>query len=55
MLGGVAARVAAQAAADELFATETLQDLVTGSGFEFRDAGLYELKGLGKRRLVAAL
>lgn len=51
----VAARVAAQAEADELLTTETVQDLVAGSGFEFRDAGLHELKGLGKRRLVAAL
>jgi pimeloyl-ACP methyl ester carboxylesterase len=51
----VAARVAGRAGADELLATETVQDLVAGSGFEFRDAGLHELKGLGRRRLVAAL
>jgi class 3 adenylate cyclase len=51
----VAARVAAQADGDQLLATETVQDLVTGSGFKFRDAGLHELKGLGKRRLVEAL
>lgn len=50
----VAARVAAKAEADQLLATETVQDLVAGSGFEFGDAGLRELKGLGKRRLVAA-
>ena len=42
----------------EVLRTELLelgQDLVTGSGFEFRDAGRRELKGLGERRLVAAL
>jgi class 3 adenylate cyclase len=49
----VAARVAAQAGAGELFTTETVQDLVAGSGFSFRDAGTYELKGLGSRRLLA--
>jgi pimeloyl-ACP methyl ester carboxylesterase len=51
----VAARVAAQAEADELLTTETVQDLVAGAGLEVRDAGLHELKGLGERRLVAAL
>jgi class 3 adenylate cyclase len=49
----VAARVAAQAGAGELFTTETVQDLVAGSGFSFRDAGTFELKGLGARRLLA--
>jgi len=46
-------RVAAQAGAGELFTTETVQDLVAGSGFTFRDAGAPELKGLGPRRLLA--
>jgi class 3 adenylate cyclase len=49
----VAARVAAQAGAGELLTTETVQDLVAGSGFTFRDAGAPELKGLGPRRLLA--
>jgi class 3 adenylate cyclase len=50
----VAARVAAQASSGELFTTETVQDLVAGSGFSFRDAGTFELKGLGSRRLLTA-
>jgi class 3 adenylate cyclase len=49
----VAARVAARAGAGELLTTETVQDLVAGSGFSFRDAGTAELKGLGPRRLLA--
>ncbi|MFQ5417813.1 MAG: adenylate/guanylate cyclase domain-containing protein [Myxococcota bacterium] len=49
----LAARVAEQAGANELLATETVRDLVDGSEFAFRDAGLFELKGLGERRLVA--
>jgi len=49
----VAARVAAQARPDELLTTETVQDLVAGSSFTFRDAGAPELKGLGARRLLA--
>jgi pimeloyl-ACP methyl ester carboxylesterase len=51
----VAARVAAKAGAGELLTTETVQDLVAGSGFAFRDAGVAELKGLGSRRLLAVL
>jgi pimeloyl-ACP methyl ester carboxylesterase len=49
----VAARVAAHASAGELLTTETVSDLVAGSGFSFRDAGSPELKGLGPRRLLA--
>jgi pimeloyl-ACP methyl ester carboxylesterase len=49
----VAARVAAHARPDELLTTETVQDLVAGSSFTFRDAGAPELKGLGPRRLLA--
>jgi pimeloyl-ACP methyl ester carboxylesterase len=49
----VAARVAARAGPGELFTTETVQDLVAGSGFSFRDAGTPDLKGLGPRHLLA--
>jgi pimeloyl-ACP methyl ester carboxylesterase len=49
----VAARVTAQAGPGELLTTETVQDLVAGSGFSFRDAGAAELKGVGPRRLLA--
>jgi class 3 adenylate cyclase len=49
----VASRVAGHAGAGEVFTTETVQDLVTGGGFSFRDAGVFELKGLGSRRLLA--
>ena len=51
----LAARVGQQAGADDLFATETVQDLVAGAEFEFREAGVFELKGIGKRRLVAVV
>ena len=40
--------------ADELLAIETVQGLVSGSALEFREAGCFELEGLGKRRLLAA-
>ena len=49
----VAARVAACAGPGELLTTETVQDLVAGSGFAFRDAGSPELKGVGRRHLLA--
>jgi len=49
----VSARVASHAGPGELFTTETVQDLVAGAGFAFRDAGTFELKGLGSRRLLS--
>jgi pimeloyl-ACP methyl ester carboxylesterase len=49
----VAARVAAHAGPNELFTTETVSDLVAGADFAFRDAGVFELKGLGSRRLLS--
>jgi class 3 adenylate cyclase len=42
----LAARVCALAAADEILATATVRELVTGSGLEFEERGLHELKGL---------
>jgi len=48
----IAARVAAQAAADEVLATELVQGLVEGSDLEFTPRGEVDLKGVGARRLV---
>jgi pimeloyl-ACP methyl ester carboxylesterase len=50
------ARVAAEAGAGEVLVSSTVRDLVAGSGIEFEDRGLHELKGLDEpRRLFAAL
>jgi class 3 adenylate cyclase/pimeloyl-ACP methyl ester carboxylesterase len=48
----VAARVSGLAKAGEVFVTATTRDLVAGSGLEFADRGLHELKGLGEARHV---
>lgn len=48
----IAARVAAQAAADEVLATELVQGLVEGSDVVFHPYGEFVLKGAGTRRLV---
>jgi class 3 adenylate cyclase len=49
------ARVAAAAAAGEVLVSSTVKDLVAGSGIEFTDRGLHELKGIpGEWRLYAA-
>jgi pimeloyl-ACP methyl ester carboxylesterase len=47
------ARVAAEAAAGEVLVSTTVRDLVAGSGLEFEDRGLAELKGVGAWRLFA--
>ncbi len=57
-LAGIAvhtgARVAAQASAGEVLVSQTVRDLVAGSGIEFDDRGLHSLKGLAEpRRLFA--
>src|SRR6266511_3279540 len=57
-VGGIAvhigARVAAQAEAGEVLVSSTVKDLVAGSGIEFEDRGLAELKGVpGEWRLYA--
>jgi class 3 adenylate cyclase len=57
-LAGIAvhtgARVAALAGSGEVLVSSTARDLVAGSGIEFEDRGLHELKGLGEpRRLYA--
>ena len=57
-IGGIAvhigARVSSLAGPDDVLVSSTLHDLVIGSGLEFDDRGLYELKGVpGDWRLFA--
>jgi class 3 adenylate cyclase len=57
-VGGIAvhtaARVMAIAAPEEILVSSTVKDLVAGSGVEFRDRGLHDLKGVpGAWRLFA--
>jgi class 3 adenylate cyclase len=48
------ARVASEAAAGEVLVSQTVKDLVAGSGIEFEDRGVRELKGVpGEWRLYA--
>ena len=50
------ARVAAQAGPGEVLVSSTVKDLVAGSGLEFQDRGVHELKGIpGEWRLYAAV
>jgi class 3 adenylate cyclase len=49
------ARVAAVASPGEVLVSSTVKDLVAGSGIEFADRGVHELKGIpGEWRLYAA-
>ena len=52
-VGGIAvtigARVGAKADASEVFVSQTVKDLVAGSGLMFEDAGEHELKGVPDR------
>jgi class 3 adenylate cyclase len=49
------ARVASHAGAGEVLVSSTVKDLVAGSGIEFADRGIAELKGIpGEWRLYAA-
>jgi class 3 adenylate cyclase/pimeloyl-ACP methyl ester carboxylesterase len=51
----IAARVAAAAAASEVFVSQTVKDLVAGTGLEFEDRGEHDLKGVpGRWHLHAA-
>jgi class 3 adenylate cyclase/pimeloyl-ACP methyl ester carboxylesterase len=57
-IGGIAvhvgARVAAEAEPGEVLVSSTVKDLVAGSGIEFRERGVAELKGVpGEWRLLA--
>jgi pimeloyl-ACP methyl ester carboxylesterase/class 3 adenylate cyclase len=59
-VGGIAvhigARVAAEAAAGEVCVSQTVRDLVAGSGISFREKGVAELKGVpGEWRLYAVV
>jgi len=48
------ARVAAHANPDEILVSSTVKDLVAGSGIEFIERGVHELKGIpGEWRLFA--
>jgi class 3 adenylate cyclase len=50
----VAARIAALAEPSEILVSQTVKDLVAGSGLRFRDRGNRELKGVeGARHLYA--
>jgi class 3 adenylate cyclase len=50
----IGARVSARAGAGEVLVSQTVKDLVTGSGISFEDRGLAELKGVpGQWRLHA--
>jgi class 3 adenylate cyclase len=42
----IGARVASKAGAGETLVSQTVKDLVAGSGIEFKDRGLHELKGI---------
>jgi class 3 adenylate cyclase len=42
----VGARVAAAAAPDRIFVSQTVKDLMIGSGFRFETRGHHELKGV---------
>jgi class 3 adenylate cyclase len=52
-LAGIAvhtgARVVDKAGADEVLVSRTVRDLVTGSGIQFEERGVHELKGLPGR------
>jgi pimeloyl-ACP methyl ester carboxylesterase/class 3 adenylate cyclase len=49
-----AARVAALAGPGEVYTTSTVRDLVAGSGIDFADRGIHELKGVpGPRQILA--
>jgi class 3 adenylate cyclase len=48
------ARVSAKASGGEVLVSSTVKDLVAGSGIEFQDRGMHQLKGVpGEWRLYA--
>jgi pimeloyl-ACP methyl ester carboxylesterase len=50
----VAARVMAAAGGGEVYVSDTVRDIVAGSGLHFEDRGVHELKGIeGRRHLYA--
>ncbi len=58
-IGGIAvhmaSRVAAQAGPSEILVSNTVKDLVAGSGLQFTDRGIRELRDFGERRLFAVI
>lgn len=42
----IGARVVALAGGSEVLVSRTVKDMVVGSGIEFSDRGIYELKGV---------
>lgn len=42
----IGARLAAKATADQILVSQTVRDLVAGSGIEFHDYGMHALKGI---------
>jgi len=51
----IAARVSAQAAANEVLVSRTVKDLVAGAGMQFADRGAHELKGVPETWQLYAL
>ena len=51
----IAARVAALAKGGEVLVSQTVKDLVAGSGFEFEDRGEHALKGVPEKWRVLAV
>lgn len=52
----IGARVASKAEAGETLVSQTVKDLVAGSGIEFQDRGSHELKGIpGEWRLYSVI
>jgi pimeloyl-ACP methyl ester carboxylesterase len=49
------ARVAGHARPGEVLVSQTVKDLVAGSGISFEDRGEHELKGVGARRLYSVV
>jgi pimeloyl-ACP methyl ester carboxylesterase len=49
------ARVASNAGPGEVLVSETVKDLVAGSGIAFQDRGEHELKGVGPRHLYSVV
>ena len=52
---GCGARIASLGRAGEVLVSSTVRDLVAGSGIEFSDRGVHELKGLPESRQVFAV
>ena len=50
-----AARIMSEAGPEEVLVSATTMDLVAGSGLSFLDRGERELKGIGAKRLFAAV